>query len=313
MWAYSVRRVLISIPTIWFVVTLIFFGVRVIPGDPAIAALGAQANQQAIEALRLQWGLDEPIMKQYVEFWRNLFMGDWGRSYRTSIPIAEMIVRGLPFTFLLTAFNLTLGAIIGVPLGLFVALHSGSFLDKLGRIVSLAGLSIPTFFLGLLFLYFFGLKLRWFPILGGGSWSNPLDLIRHLILPGFAGGLFLAAYFTRLTRSGVLEVMGHEYVRTARSKGLKERVVIFKHVLKNVAVSLVTFLGIYAVVMLTANVLLEMVFTRPGLGSIVIKAIMGRDYLVLQSVMVVYTILVVGINLLVDLINVTIDPTISYE
>ncbi len=313
MWAYSVRRILISIPTIWFVVTLIFFGVRVIPGDPAIAALGAQANQQAIEALRLQWGLDEPIMQQYVEFWRNLFMGDWGRSYRTSIPIAEMIVRGLPYTFLLTAFNLTLGAIIGVPLGLFVALHSGSVLDKLGRIVSLAGLSIPTFFLGLLFLYFFGLKLRWFPILGGGSWSNPLDLIRHLILPGFAGGLFLAAYFTRLTRSGVLEVMGHEYVRTARSKGLKERVVIFKHVLKNVAVSLVTFLGIYAVVMLTANVLLEMVFTRPGLGSIVIKAIMGRDYLVLQSVMVVYTILVVGINLFVDLLNATIDPTISYE
>jgi len=313
MWAYSVRRILISIPTIWFVVTLIFFGVRVIPGDPAVAALGAQANQQAIEALRLQWGLDRPIMQQYVEFWQKLFMGDWGRSYRTSIPIAEMIVRGLPFTFLLTAFNLTLGAIIGIPLGLFVALHSGSVLDKLGRIISLAGLSVPTFFLGLLFLYFFGLKLRWFPILGGGSWSNPLDLIRHLILPGFAGGLFLAAYFTRLTRSGVLEIMGHEYVRTARSKGLNERVVIFKHVLKNVAVSLVTFLGIYAVVMLTANVLLEMVFSRPGLGSIVIKAIMGRDYLVLQSVMVVYTILVVGINLIVDLLNAIIDPTINYE
>jgi len=313
MWSYFARRILIAIPTIWFVVTLIFFGVRIIPGDPAIAALGAQANQQAINALRLQWGLDRPIMQQYFEFWQKLFMGDWGRSYRTSIPIAEMIARGLPFTLLLTAFNLTLGAVIGIPLGLFVALHSGSVLDKLGRIMSLAGLSLPTFFLGLIFLYFFGLKLRWFPILGGGSWSNPLDLIRHLILPGFAGGLFLAAYFTRLTRSGVLEVMGHEYVRTARSKGLNELVVIFKHVLKNVAVSLVTFFGIYAVVMLTANVLLEMVFSRPGLGSIVIKAIMGRDYLVLQSVMVVYTILVIGTNLIVDLLNAIIDPTINYE
>jgi ABC-type dipeptide/oligopeptide/nickel transport system permease component len=293
--------------------TLIFLGIRVLPGDPAIAVLGPQATQQAVEALRTRWRLDEPLSKQYIDFWTKLLSGNWGRSYLTSIPIAEMLARGLPYTLVLTAFNLSLGALIGVPLGIFVALHAGSSLDKVGRIISLLGLSMPTFYFGLLLLFLFGIKLNLLPIIGGGSWHDPADLLAHLVLPGVAGGLFLAAYFTRLTRSGFLEVLGEDYVRTARSKGLTEQVVNFKHVLRNLAVSLMTFLGIYAVIMLTANILVELVFTRPGLGSIVVKAIMGRDYMVLQSVMIVYAVFIVGINLAVDIFNVFIDPTIRYN
>jgi peptide/nickel transport system permease protein len=312
MWAYFARRVLIAIPTIWLVATLIFFGVRVLPGDPAIAALGAQASQQAVTALREQWGLNEPMLSQYGAFWANFFRGDWGHSYQTSLPVAEIIARGLPYTLLLTTFNLLLGAVIGIPLGIFAALHAGSIWDKLGQVVSLFGLSAPTFYIGLLFLYFFGFRLQLFPIIGGGNWSHPGDILAHLILPGTAGGLFLAAYFARLARAGFLEVLGEEYVRTARSKGLSERVVLYKHVLRNVSVSLLTFLGIYAVVMLTANVLLELVFTRPGLGSIVIKSIMGRDYLLLQNVMVIYAGFVIVINLVVDFLNALLDPTVRY-
>jgi len=313
MLKYAVRRILISIPILLAVVTLIFFLVRSMPGGPAVAVLGDYASKATIEALEKEMGLDIPIWQQYMVFLRGLLSGDLGKSLINGMPIAPQVARVLPYTLELTLSSSIFGIIFGIPLGVFTALRRNRMFDYVGRTLSLAGISLPSFFLGILMMLVFSVKLDLFPVVGGGDIHDPVDSLHHLFLPGLTLGLMMTAYITRTTRSSVLNVLREDYVRTARAKGMRERIVIYGHTLRNALLPVVSLIGVYAIVLIGSSVLVEIVFSRPGLGKMMVSAIGKRDYMTLQSVMVVYAGLVVIINLLTDLSYGLIDPRIRYD
>jgi len=310
---FAIRRILISIPILLTVVTLIFFLMRTMPGGPAVAVLGDYANKEAVEALEKEMGLDRPLLVQYAEFLGGLVRGDLGKSIINGRPIAPEVGRVLPYTLELAASSLVIGIILGVPLGIFTALRRNAFSDYLGRTLSLAGVSIPAFFLGILFMLVFSVHLDLFPVMGAGNIWNLRESLYHLCLPTLTLGLMMTAYITRTTRSSMLNVLQEEFVRTARAKGLRERIVIYGHALRNALIPVIAFVGVYAIILIGNSILVEIVFSRPGLGKMMIGAIKQRDYMTLQSVMVVYAGLVVFINLLIDLSYGWIDPRIKYD
>lgn len=312
MLKYSLRRLLIIIPTLLGVFTLIFLIVRVIPGDPAASALGDYASKEAVEALRERMGLNEPLLQQYVQFLFNLLRGDFGESLITGESVAKQILFVLPYSLELTLFAIIFGTALGIPVGIYTALKRNRLADHLGRIFSLTGLSVPAFYLSILLLLVFAVKIRIFPVIGGGDPNNLLDRLRHLVLPGFALGLIMTASTTRLTRSTILNVLNEDYVRTARAKGLSERVVLFRHVLRSALVPILSIIGIWVVGIIGSSVTTELVFVRPGLGKLLIGAIMQRDYSTVQSIMVVYASIVALVNLLTDLAYGFVDPRIRY-
>lgn len=310
MLKYTLRRLLFAIPTLLGVFTVIFIIVRVAPGDPATAALGDYASKEAVEALRRRMGLDAPLWLQYVRFLRDLLRGDLGRSLITGKAVSEQILTVLPYTLELAAAAIFIGTVLGVPLGVFTALHRNRLLDYLGRVFSLAGLSVPAFYLGLLLIFLFAVQLDFFPAVGGGELSDPLDNLSHLVLPALALGLIMTAYVTRISRSAMLNVLSEDYVRTARAKGLAERVVLFRHALRTALIPIVSIIGIFAVSLIGSSVTTEIVFSRPGLGKLMVGATKQRDYTLLQSITVVYAFIIVIINLVTDLVYGFIDPRI---
>ncbi|MGA7878153.1 MAG: ABC transporter permease [Desulfoferrobacter sp.] len=313
MFQYSVRRILQSIPILFVVLTLVFVAVRILPGDPAVAALGDYASKQAVEALREKLGLNAPLYMQYLHFLRDLLRGDLGVSAITGYSVASQVVRVLPHTLELTFAGIIFGYIVGLPLGISAAVHRNSFIDYFNRIFSLLGLSVPAFYLGILLILAFSITFPWFPVVGAGDFSNLSSNLWHLCLPALTLGLLMTAYVTRMTRSSILNVLREDYVRTAYAKGLMDRVVLYKHVLRNALIPIVALGGLYAVVLIGSSVMVEIVFSRPGLGKLMVGAIKQRDYTTLQSVMVIYAILVVLINLATDLIYGFIDPRIKYR
>jgi len=310
---YAIRRILISIPILVLVVTIIFLLVRAMPGGPAQAVLGDYASKEAVDALEKQMGLKDPLSVQYLRFLGNLVVGDLGKSIINGSPIAPEVARVLPHTLALTASAILLGVIFGIPLGVLTALKRNTFMDYLGRTFSLTGVSIPAFFLGILLMLFFSIKLDLFPVVGAKEMKGIWDNLYHLILPSVTLGLMMTAYITRTTRSSVLNVLEEDYVRTARAKGLRERIVIYGHALRNALIPVISFIGVYAIVLIGSSVLVEIVFSRPGLGKMMVGAIKQRDYMTLQSVMVIYASLVVVINLLTDLSYGFVDPRIRRE
>lgn len=313
MLKYIIRRILQSIPILLIVLTLVFLVVRVLPGDPAVAALGDYASKEAVEALRAKLGLNQPIWMQYTDFLGSLATGDLGKSAITGYPVAKQVVRVLPYTLELTLFAILFGYILGVPLGISAAVHRNTFTDYFNRVFSLLGLSVPAFYLGILLILVFAIIFPVFPAVGGGDLLDLKDNLRHLVLPGFALGLLMTAYVTRMTRSSVLDVLREDYVRTAHAKGVPERIVLYKHVLRNALIPIVALGGLYAVVLVGSSVMVEIVFSRPGLGKLMVGAIKQRDYTTLQSVMVIYAVMVVLINLVTDLTYSLIDPRIKYS
>jgi ABC-type dipeptide/oligopeptide/nickel transport system permease component len=313
MFNYAVRRILQSIPILFIVFSLVFIIVRVLPGDPATAALGDYASQAAVESLRKSMGLDVPLWKQYVRFLGSLLQGDLGNSIITGYPVGAQIVRVLPYTLQLTFSAILLGYILGIPLGISAAVKRNSFVDYFNRVFSLIGLSIPAFYLGILLMYLFSIKLRLFPVVGGGDLWDLGSNLRHLFLPALSLGLVMTAYITRMTRSSLLNVLMEDYIRTAKSKGIPAKIVLFKHALRNALIPIVALGGLYAVVLIGSSVMIEIVFSRPGLGSLMVGAIKQRDYTTLQSVMVLYALIVVALNLVTDLIYGMIDPRIQYK
>ena len=310
---YMATRFALAIPTILAVLTLVFFVVRVIPGDPATAALGDYASQEAVEALRERMGLNDPLYVQYFRFLGDLLRGDLGTSMITGTPIRESIRAVLPFTLQLTLSAIVIGALLGVPIGVYTAVKRNSLADYLGRVLSLAGLSVPAFYLGILIMLVFAGELGWFPAVGGGERGDPQDILSHLILPALTLGLIMTASVARLTRSAMLNVLSEHYVRTARSKGVRERSVIVRHGLRAALVPIVSIIGIWAANLIADSVLTETVFDRPGLGSLLVGAINQRDYTALQSIMVVYALFVVVVNLVTDIIYSVVDPRITTE
>lgn len=313
MFNYAMRRILQSIPILLIVLTLVFFVVRVLPGDPATAALGDYASKDAINALRAKMGLDVPLWLQYLRFLGDLGRGNLGTSIITGYPVSAQMVKVLPYTLTLTFCAISLGYLFGLPLGLSAAIRRNSFIDYFNRIFSLLGLSIPAFYLGILLILLFSIKIPIFPVVGGGDFYNLKDNLSHLVLPALTLGLLMTAYITRMSRSSILNILGEDYVRTAHAKGVAENRVLYKHVLRNALIPIVALGGLYAVVLIGSSVMVEIVFSRPGLGTLMVGAIKQRDYTTLQSVMVLYTVIVVLINLLTDLIYGLVDPRIKYH
>ncbi len=313
MIGYTIRRILVSIPILLAVLTIVFLLVRVAPGDPAQAILGDYASKEAVEALRERMGLNKPLWQQYIDFLTGLARGDLGKSMITGYPVARQVARVLPYSMELTLSGIIFGGVLGIPLGIYTALRRNRLADYLGRIFSLAGLSFPTFYLGILLILLFGVWLKLFPVVGGGELQDLGDNLRHLVLPGLTLGLIMTAYVTRMSRSSILNVLNEDYVKTARSKGLKERKVVYKHVLRNALIPILSIIGVYSIVLIGGSLLVEIVFSRPGLGKMMIGAMLQRDYIALQSVMVIYSGFVVIINLLTDLAYALVDPRIKYD
>lgn len=295
------------------VLLFIFVVMRVLPGDPAYAILGDEAPAEALEQFRRSWGLDKPLPQQFWIYFSGLATGDLGLSMANRQPILPQILRAIPYTLDLTFAGSAIGILLGVPLGVFTARYRNSSVDYLGRVFSLAGLSLPSFYLGILLIFFLSFKYQWFPVIGGGDLSDPWSRIYHLVLPALSVGLSQTAYITRVTRSSFLEVINAEFVQTARAKGVRERPVMYKHALRNALVPIVSVVGIYVGILIGSSILVTIVFNRPGLGKLMVGAISTHDYTMLQSIMAIYAGIIVVVNLLTDLAYGLVDPRIRYR
>jgi ABC-type dipeptide/oligopeptide/nickel transport system permease component len=310
---YTIRRIVLIVPTLWAVVTVVFFLIRIVPGGPALAALGAYASEEQIRALEHQMGLDRPLMVQYGTYLADLCRGDLGKSLITQRPVINEITQALPYTIDLTIAGMVLGILMGVPIGIFTALKRNRLPDYLGRIFSLTGISMPEFYLGILLMYVFAVKLNLFPVIGGGDLSNWGSRLYHLVLPAFTLGIIMTSFISRMTRSSMLNVIGEDYVRTARAKGVNEKMVVYKHALRNALIPTTTVIGLYAGILMGGSVLTEIVFSRPGLGKMMVFAVKDRDYMTLQTVIVIFSAAVFLLNLITDILYSLIDPRIEYH
>ena len=308
---YTVRRLLAAIPTLLAVLTLVFVLVRIVPGDPAIAILGDRATPAAVAALQQKLGLDRPIWDQYLSFLGQSLTGDFGRSMITDRPIVTDVVAVLPHSLDLTLAAMVIGILIGIPAGVSAALHRNRAIDVAARMLSLVGLSFPVFVSGIFLLLVFALHWRIFPVIGNANLADPLDRLTKLVLPAATLGLVMAAYITRVTRSAMLQVLGEDYIRTARAKGVPWRRVVWRHGLRNAGLPVVTVVGLYVGILMGNSVLTEIVFNRPGLGKIIVGALNQRDYTMLQGLMVIYCFLIVVVNLATDLTYGLIDPRVK--
>jgi ABC-type dipeptide/oligopeptide/nickel transport system permease component len=312
-YAFIAKRLARFAVTLLVAVTLVFFATRIMPGDPAEALLGERVSAEALQALRHRMGLDKALRQQYFEFIGNLLQGDLGVSLSTGEPVSKMIFDRAPFTLAVVFGALLFGTVAGIPLGVVSALHRNRWIDYFSRVMSLGGISLPGFVISIVLIMVFSVWLGWFPMIGGGETVSFWSMIRFAVLPSLAGGLGQAAYITRLCRASMLDTLGQDYVRTARAKGLRERRVVYLHALKNALLPIVTFIGIYAIVMIGDSITIEIVFTRPGIGRLIQSAVAQRDYMLLQSVILVYVAFAAFVNLFVDLLYSMIDPRIRSE
>jgi len=303
MFRYALNRLIQLIPTIFGIYTLAFFLMRVLPGDTATVLIGFRENQEALENLRRVMKLDEPILNQYLAFLQGALRGDLGRSYLTGIPVTEMVAGAISATIVLAVAAMAIALLIGIPLGIIAALRRNSIWDNFSRLIALFGVSIPVFWLGVQLQILFGLQLKWLPVSGNG-----MDV--HLILPAFTASLGTLALLTRMTRSSMLEELSQDYVRTAYGKGLPGHVVIIRHALRNALLPVVTVWGGSLANLLSGTLLVEVIFSWPGMGRLLIQAINTRDYPLVQALVIIFALIYAGINLLIDLSYPLIDPRI---
>jgi ABC-type dipeptide/oligopeptide/nickel transport system permease component len=307
---YIVRRLLLAVPTLLMVLTVVFVLIRIVPGDPALTILGDQASQEAIRELRTRIGLDQPLYAQYVDFLGHAVQGDLGNSMVSGQPVLKQVFEVMPYTVELTVAAIVLGVVIGLPCGVLAATRRNRFGDYATRILSLLGLSFPSFVSAILLILVFAIHLGWFPVITASDLTHPLTRMRNLVLPAVCLGSIMAAYVTRVTRSSMLSVLGEDYVRTARAKGLPRGVIIWRHALRNALIPVSTVVGLYLGILIGNSVLVEVVFARPGLGKLIVGALSQRDYTLLQGLMVVYAFIIVLVNLLTDLTYGLVDPRV---
>jgi peptide/nickel transport system permease protein len=306
MKAYVLRRLWQSALTLVGVSVLVFVILRVVPGDPAKMLLPDGAPQSAVDELNRQLGLHEPLHVQYAIFLQSVFRGDFGQSFQYRAPALQVVVERLAATVQLALAALLITVGVGVSLGIVAAVRRGTGYDYASTILAVLGQSLPNFWLGIMLILLFGVALRWLPTSGFESW-------RHVILPAVTLAAFPMALVARLTRSSMLEILGRDYIRTGRAKGLAERAVILRHALRNAAVPLLTVLGLQIGTLLGGAVITESVFAWPGMGKLVVDAIFFRDFPVVQTVLILSATIFVVINLLVDLLYTVIDPRIRYS
>jgi peptide/nickel transport system permease protein len=290
---------------------MVFLAMRILPGDPAIAVLGENAQPETIARFREQFGLNDPLWLQYLKFLQDIFTLDLGNSLVKNVPVATLIANNLPYTIELTIVAVLMGLVFGVPMGVYAAVNRNRLPDNSFRVFSLVGYAVPDFYLGAVLLIVFSLNLGLFPINGAGE--GFFDRIHHIILPALTLAMLKMAFLGRLTRTALLEVLGKDYVRTARAKGARETRVIYRHGLRNALLPLSTGLGLSILATLSGSVAVELVFNRPGIGRLLIEAITERDYPVIQAGVVMFSSFVILINLLMDLVYVIVDPRIRVQ
>ncbi len=306
MRAYVLRRLWQSALTLAGVSVLVFVILRVLPGDPAKMLLPDGAPQSAVDELNRQLGLHEPLHVQYALFLQSVFRGDFGQSFQYRAPALQVVTERLAATVQLALAALLITVSVGGSLGIVAAVRRGTRYDYASTVLAVLGQSLPNFWLGIMLILLFGVALRWLPTSGFESW-------RHLILPAVTLAAFPMALVARLTRSSMLEILGRDFIRTGRAKGLAERAVILRHALRNAAVPLLTVLGLQIGTLLGGAVITESVFAWPGMGKLVVDAIFFRDFPVVQTVLILSATIFVVINLLVDLLYTVIDPRIRYS
>jgi peptide/nickel transport system permease protein len=310
---YLLRRLLALLPVMLVVVTIVFFLIHLIPGDPVAVILGPEANAEQIEDARRALGLDRPLPEQLVRFYARLLRGDLGRSYYLDRPVTTALLERAEPTLVLMAGALLVAVLIGVPSGIVAGAYPGSGWDRVLMTAALLGVCVPGFWLSLNFIYLFSVRLGWLPVAGYASvFSDPVAAFRHLLLPAVSLGFSQSALIARIARSCMIEVLRQDYIRTARAKGLAERSVIYLHAFRNALVPVVTVIGITMAILIGGAVVTEIVFNIPGLGRLIISAILRRDYPVVQGVVLVTAAAYMLINLVVDMVYAFIDPRIRY-
>jgi peptide/nickel transport system permease protein len=311
---YVVRRLLALIPVALVVATVSFVLIHLAPGDPAAVMAGPDAPAEDVERIRHSIGLDQPLHVQLVRWYGRLVQGDLGESIFLRKPVIEAILDRAEPTLLLTVSAIVVAALIGVPIGVISARYHNSATDQTFMVFALLGISIPNFLLGLIFVLVFGVWLGWFPVAGYSPLEDGwLETARSLVLPAFALGLVQSALIARIARSSMLDVLREQYITTGRAKGLGERLVVYKHALRNALVPTVTIIGISFAVLISGAVVVETVFNIPGLGRLVVSAVARRDYPVVQGVVLVIASVYMLVNLLVDLSYLIIDPRVKYQ
>ena len=307
MTRFVIHRLLALIPLVIGVSFLVFLMLQLVPGDPVMMMLGefSMATAKDVEALRQQLGFNDPLYIQYWNYFKSLITGDLGTSMRTKKPVIDLILARLPSTFELTFYGLIFALIFGTLLGIIAALKHNTFIDYFTVVIALLGVSIPGFWLALLFIFLFSIRLEWLPITGSSSLS--------IIMPCLALGLWAGGTIARLVRSGMLEVLQSDYIRTARAKGLYKHRIILVHALRNALLPVVTIFGLQFGHVLAGTVIIEAVFARPGLGLMLVNAIVAKDFPLVQGTIMFVAVAYIAVNILVEVIYTYLDPRIRYS
>jgi len=303
---FLARRLVLTLPVLLGVATLVFSLIHLIPGDPAQAMLGEAAPQADVEELRHRLGLDRPLFQQYGMFLRGLTKGDLGTSLRTGLPVTDQIVERMPATFELAAAAMLVAIAFSMPLGIAAAVRRGTAVDHAAMTVSLAGVSVPNFWLGPLLAIVFAVELGWLPVSGRGTWA-------HLVLPAVSLGAALAAILARMTRATMLEELREPYVQAARARGASQSRAVLRHAFRNSLIPIVTLVGLQFGAVLTGAVITETIFAWPGIGRLLIQSIGFRDYPLVQGCILLIALTYVGVNLVTDMLYGVLDPRIRYE
>jgi peptide/nickel transport system permease protein len=304
--SFIVRRVLISIPILWGVVTLVFIGIHLSPGDPAATMLFGHGTAQEVARLHHELGLDQPLPVQYWNFVAGAVHLDFGQSYTSQQPVSQEILTRFPYTAQLAGAAILLAILFGLVTGVLAALYSRNVFGRSVIVVAVLGISVPDFFLGTMLALIFGVKLHWLPVEGIGD-------IRNLILPASTLAIVISAVLTRLIRSSLLDVLGTEFIRVVRAKGVSSFVLVMKHALKNALIPVVTILGLIIAQLLAGAVVVENVFAWPGLGSYAVSAVLARDYPVVEGITFFFAVILITANLLVDISYAFLDPRIRLQ
>lgn len=306
MLKYVGKRITGIIPTIILISIFVFMFVRLIPGEPARLVAGDEASYETVEMIREELGLNKPVVRQYIDWVSDIFHGDLGNSIKTGKPVTYEISLRYHNTLRLAGIAIVWGVALGLLIGIWAGTHRSKWQDYTGMTLAIAGQAVPNFWIGLMLIMLFSVKLRWFPVSGSDTW-------KHMVLPVLTLGTGLSATIARFTRSSIIEAMKGDYTRTARAKGLSESTVIWKHVFRNSMISVVTVVGLQFGHLLGGSVLVEAVFGLSGLGSLMVDSINNRDYFMIQALILIFALNFVVINLLVDLLYAALNPEISYK
>ena len=307
---YALKRVLQIIPVLVMVTVLIFLMIHLIPGDPARLILGEKATNSAVAALRTKLGLDRSLPTQYLLYLKGLLTLDLGTSLTYQRPVTELMMVSLPITVSLTFISTLFSILVSFPLGFFAGMRKDQAGDQVVRVTALGAIAMPSFWVALLLMLLFGVKLQWFPV--GGWGETPMEHLKSLVLPAFTQSLMTSALLIRNIRNSVVDISVMDYVDFARSKGLSDGAVKYRHILRNALISTVTLLAMRMAYMLGGSVIIETVFSLPGLGKLMVDSIFGRDYAVVQSLVFLFALMVLVINLLTDLLYSCLDPRVKF-